>query len=159
MHCYHGHTGVLSVGHAEIREVFLSSITAVPEARVIDARKKRKAVLIIAACTLISTAAQVLIKIGADQMGHTGFLQTLLGIFTIPALFCGYSLYALFTIMMVYALRDGELSILYPIIALGYVWVTIVMVMFFHETMNVLKGIGIVIIVVGVGVLGRGGRR
>jgi hypothetical protein len=28
-------------------------------------------------------------------------------------------------VLMVFALRDGELSILYPIIALTYVWVTI----------------------------------
>ena len=121
--------------------------------------KRRRAVLIVAACTLISTAAQVLIKIGANQLGHSGFLETLLGIFTIPALFAGYSLYGVFTIMMVYALREGELSILYPIIALGYVWVTIISVIFFHETMNVMKACGIAIIVVGVGILGRGASR
>lgn len=137
----------------------MSSATVSPETRVASPEKRRRAVLIVAACTLISTAAQVLIKIGANQLGHSGFLETLLGIFTIPALFAGYSLYGVFTIMMVYALREGELSILYPIIALGYVWVTIISVIFFHETMNVMKACGIAIIVVGVGILGRGASR
>ena len=46
-----------------------------------------------------------------------------------------------------YALRHGELSILYPLIALGYVWVTITAVLAFHETMNPLKITGLVLII------------
>lgn len=137
----------------------MSSATISAAPGIAGADKRRKAILIVAACTLISTAAQVLIKMGATHLAHAGFVETLLGIFTIPALFAGYSLYGVFTILMVYALREGELSILYPIIALGYVWVTIVSVIFFHESMNVMKGVGIAIIVAGVGVLGKGGRR
>jgi drug/metabolite transporter (DMT)-like permease len=137
----------------------LSTATLTPEPRPVDHKKSRQAILVIVACTFISTAAQVLIKLGADQLGHTGMLATLMGIFTIPLLFAGYCLYGLFTVLMVYALREGELSILYPIIALGYVWVTIVMVMFFHETMNPLKAIGVAIIVAGVAVLGFGSKR
>lgn len=59
---------------------------------------------------------------------------------------------------MVFALRDGELSILYPIIALTYVWVTILSVLFFHESLNPLKLAGVAIVVAGVAVLGRGSK-
>jgi uncharacterized membrane protein len=59
---------------------------------------------------------------------------------------------------MVFALRDGELSILYPIIALTYVWVTILSVLFFHESMNAFKLLGVAVVVTGVTVLGRGGK-
>ena len=45
--------------------------------------------------------------------------------------------------LFVYALRHGELSILYPLISLCYVWVTITAVLAFHETMNPLKIMGI----------------
>jgi drug/metabolite transporter (DMT)-like permease len=62
-----------------------------------------------------------------------------------------------FTVLFVYALRHGELSILYPLIALSYVWVTITGVMAFHEMMSPLKVAGLVIIVAGVAVLGLGG--
>ena len=81
----------------------------------------------------------------------------MIGIFTIPQLFAGYCLYAVFTVMFVYALRHGELSILYPLIALSYVWVNIIAVAAFHETMNPFKIIGLVVIVGGVAVMGWGG--
>lgn len=71
----------------------------------------------------------------------------------------GYCLYGLSTVLLVIALKDGELSLLYPVIALTYVWVTILSVLIFHDAINVWKLLGIGLIVTGVGVLGRGGRR
>ncbi len=71
-------------------------------------------------------------------------------------LFAGYCLYGLNTVLLVFALRDGELSILYPIIALTYVWVTILSVVLFHETMNFFKLAGVTIVVIGVAVMGKG---
>lgn len=59
---------------------------------------------------------------------------------------------------MVYALRHGELSILYPIIALTFVWVSILSAMIFHEVMGPMKIAGIAVIVCGVAVLGWGSR-
>ena len=44
---------------------------------------------------------------------------------------------------------------LYPIIALKYVWVSILSVGLLGETLNVFKVLGLVFIVLGVGVLGR----
>ena len=125
----------------------------------IDADKRRRAVLIVVACTLIGATAQVLIKLGAAHLEHTGLVATAIGIFTIPTLFAGYCLYGIFTALLVYALRDAELSILYPVIALSYVWVTLASVLIFHETMNLPKALGVAIIVLGVAVLGRGGTR
>jgi len=116
-------------------------------------------VFIVVACTLIGALAQVLIKLGAAHLEHTGLIATALGIFTIPTLFAGYCLYGIFTVLLVFALRDAELSILYPVIALSYVWVTLASVMVFHESMNLPKAIGLAIIVLGVAVLGRGGTR
>jgi len=113
----------------------------------------------VVACTLIGALAQVLIKLGAARLEHTGLIATAIGIFTIPALFAGYCLYGVFTVLLVFALRHAELSILYPVIALSYVWVTLASVLVFHETMNLLKVCGLAIIVLGVAVLGRGGTR
>ena len=137
----------------------MSSITVSPEAHAVEADKRRRAVLIVVACTLIGAAGQVLIKLGASHLSHAGLLATALGILTIPTLFAGYCLYAIFAALMVFALRHGELSILYPVIALTYVWVTILSVVVFHESINPMKGIGVAIIMIGVVVLGRGGAR
>ena len=73
------------------------------------------------------------------------------------ALMAGLSLYGLFTLMLIFALRDGQLSILYPVIALNYVWVTILSLLLFNETMNPFKAAGVSAIVVGVVILGKGG--
>jgi drug/metabolite transporter (DMT)-like permease len=136
----------------------LSSITVSPNGPVVDHHKRRQAALIVASCTLLIAVAQLLIKIGANRLSHAGFAATLIGIFTIPPLFGGYCLYGVFTILFVYALRHGEVSVLYPIIALGYVWVAILSALVFHETMNPLKVVAIAIIVAGVAVLGWGGK-
>ncbi len=98
-----------------------------------------------------------MIKLGANRLSHAGLLATLIGILTIPQLFFGYCLYGVFTVMFIYALRHGELSILYPLIALSYVWVTITAVVAFHETTNPFKIVGVLVIILGVAVLGWGG--
>lgn len=129
-----------------------------PEVRVVDTSKRKQAIILILCCTVLVAVAQVLIKIGANRLGHPDLIGTVIGILTIPALFAGYAIYGLFAVLMVYALRHGELSILYPLISLGYVWVAILSVLVFHESMNALKVAGIAIIISGVAVLGWGGR-
>jgi drug/metabolite transporter (DMT)-like permease len=74
-------------------------------------------------------------------------------------LISGIGLYGIFTFLLVLALRDGELSLLYPVIALNYVWVTVLSLLLFKETMNPFKAMGIFAIMIGVMVLGRGARR
>jgi len=115
----------------------------------------RRAVWLVFACTLLGAGAQVLIKTGANALPHPSVAQMI----TSPYLLSGYSLYGLSTVLLVLALKHGQLSLLYPVISLTYVWVTILSVMVFHEVMNPLKLAGIVLIVAGVGVLGLGGRK
>lgn len=134
----------------------MSTVTIAPDAHEVDPVKRRQAALIVACCTLLIAVAQILIKIGANRLSHAGFMGTLIGIFTVPPLFAGYCLYGIFTVLFVYALRHGEVSVLYPIIALGYVWVAILSSVVFHESMNPLKIVAIGIIVAGVSVLGWG---
>ncbi len=135
----------------------LTSATSPPEVHVPDPAKRKLAIFIVLACTLLVAIGQYLIKLGANRLSHAGLLATMIGIFTIPQLFAGYCLYAIFTVLFVYALRHGELSVLYPLIALGYVWVTITAVVAFHESMNPYKLVGLLVIICGVAVLGWGG--
>lgn len=72
------------------------------------------------------------------------------------ALLGGLSFYGVSTVLLVLALKDAELSLLYPIIALTYVWVTLLSLFIFHDRVNPVKLIGIAIIVAGVAVLGGG---
>jgi multidrug transporter EmrE-like cation transporter len=110
--------------------------------------------------TLIGAIAQVLIKTGASSLGeHPSLIKTAIAILTTPYLFTGYSLYGASMVLLVLALRHGELSALYPVIALTFVWVTMLSVLVFHEALNGAKLAGIALIVLGVALLGRGGRK
>lgn len=101
--------------------------------------------------TLLSAAAQVLLKFGTVQLK---LHPTLLGLLTNFPLIGGMALYGIGAALMVLALRHGELSVLYPLISLSYVWVAILSVTVFGEVMNPYKIGGICAIMAGVGVLG-----
>jgi multidrug transporter EmrE-like cation transporter len=92
---------------------------------------------------------------GANKLSHPSLLQMATNL----PLMAGYSLYGISTLLLVLALRKAQLSILYPIISLTYVWVTILSVIIFAESMNVSKVLGLLIIVCGVAVLGTDGRK
>ena len=98
-------------------------------------------------------------KFGANRLVEPGLAGFVLGTIRNVPLLAGYSLYGVSALLLVLALRDGELSLLYPVIALTYVWVTGLSFLIFHDTVNPYRLVGIVIIVVGVAVLGRKGRR
>jgi multidrug transporter EmrE-like cation transporter len=117
-------------------------------------RVRRRSIGLVFCCTILGAAAQVLIKIGASNLNHTSPVAML----TNPPLFLGYALYGISTVLLVLALRGGELSLLYPVISLTYVWVTVLSVTFFRESMNGFKLAGIAVIILGVGVLGRDGK-
>lgn len=116
-------------------------------------------------CTILGAAAQMLIKQGTNMMpplldptGGSALSQAPMiawKILTNLPLFGGLACYGISTILLVLALRYGELSVLYPIIALTYVWVSILSVGFLGESINLFKFLGLVFIVLGVAVLGR----
>jgi drug/metabolite transporter (DMT)-like permease len=111
-------------------------------------------------CTFVNAAAQVLLKKGTTLLGdHPTMVETAIGMITIPLLFEGYCLYGFSAVLLVMALRKGELSLLNPTFTLSYVWVTILSVIIFHDSMNAFKIAGVATIIGGVAVLGRASRQ
>lgn len=72
-------------------------------------------------------------------------------------LFGGVSLYGIGTILFIPALKGGDLSVLYPFVALTYIWVSLLSVKFLNEKMNSYKWLGIALIIAGVIFIGIGG--
>ncbi len=107
--------------------------------------------LLVLFCTVFGVGAQFLIKTSATQIASLS-LEALL---TNLALWGGLALYGVSTGLLILALRDGELSLLYPVISLTYVWVTILSVTVFDERLTLPKAVGVSIIVLGVGLLGK----
>ena len=68
----------------------------------------------------------------------------------------GVSLYAIGTVLFIPALRGGDLSILYPFVALTYIWVSLLSGKLLGEKMNTVKWAGIVMIIIGVSFIGIG---
>ena len=135
---------------------------AVAESKVLS---RRQAVGLVFLCTLIAAVSQTLIKIGAKASAVSAPWTTVDGLWTnLHAmainfhLIGGYALYAVMTVIFIFALRDEELSILYPIISLSYVWVAGLSIWLFGETVNVFKTAGVLVIVAGVAILGKGGK-
>jgi drug/metabolite transporter (DMT)-like permease len=116
---------------------------------------RQQSVALIFVCTLLGAAGQILIKAGANTLSRSNPWAMLTNL----PLIAGYSLYGVMTVLFIYALRDEELSFVYPIISLTYVWVTGLSVYFFHEIVNPFKILGVITIVLGVGVLGKDGRK
>ena len=112
--------------------------------------------LLVLIFTLVAGAGQVLNKTGTNLLGAHPTLATVI---TDVPLIAGVTLYGFGAVLMVLALRHGELSVLYPLISLSYVWVAILSVWIFRENMNPLKIAGICVIMAGVAILGKGSHR
>jgi multidrug transporter EmrE-like cation transporter len=135
-----------------------STVTAIPDE---VSRRSNKSIYMVLGCTVFAAAAQVLLKFGAnhhmpqlspaDTATWFPFLVALLGNYP---LVLGYTAHSCNALLLILALKDGELSLLYPIIALTYVWVNLLSMYFFHEPMNVWKGVGIGLVIAGVSVMG-----
>jgi multidrug transporter EmrE-like cation transporter len=133
----------------------LENITALETPRPSFRFSKAQTLGLVFCCTIFGAAAQILIKMGASTLNSAGVWAMLTNLH----LMTGYSLYGFSTILLILALRDGELSILYPVISLTFVWVTFLSSYIFRETLTVTKLLGISIIVSGVAVLGMGSKR
>jgi multidrug transporter EmrE-like cation transporter len=69
-------------------------------------------------------------------------------------LILGVLIYGISTIMFIPALKGGELSVLYPLVGLVYVWVAIYSKFMLKEEMTPLKWVGILTIIIGVSLIG-----
>ena len=103
--------------------------------------------------TLIGAFGPILLKKASAKR-----LSKLSSLMTNYPLFGGVALYGIGTVLFIPALKGGELSVLYPFVALAYIWVSLLSVKFLGERMNKLKWIGIALIIIGVTFIGLGSK-
>ncbi len=103
------------------------------------------AALLILFTTLLTSSAQILYKFGIPSLKFN-----LMSIITNYYLIGGLLLYGIGAILMIISFRGGEVSVLYPIIATSYIWVSILSLYFLGETMNIFRWTGVFIIVAGI---------
>jgi len=103
------------------------------------------AMMLILGATLLTSTAQIFYKFGAEKLSFD-----ILSIITNLELITGMMLYAIGGVMLILSLRGGEVSVLYPIFATSYIWVSISSIYFLNELMNFFKWTGIIIIILGI---------
>lgn len=104
--------------------------------------------------TILNSFAQVFYKYGANRLSFS-----VTALLTNYPLMIGLAIYGISAIMLLIALRGGELSVLYPLIATGYIWVSFLSVYFFSEIMNIYKWSGVLMVIIGVSLIGLGSRK
>ncbi len=109
------------------------------------------AIGLVISATLVGAFGPILLKKASAKK-----LSNIKSLMSNYHLFGGVFLYGLGTLLFIPALKGGDLSILYPFVALTYIWVSLLSVKFLGEKMNLIKWMGISLIIVGVSFIGIG---
>lgn len=101
--------------------------------------------------SVIGSFGAVFLKIGAEHMkGSLG------SFFKNYWLAIGVCLYLLSSVFFVMGVAQGELTILYPMISLGYIWTIVWARLFFKEPFTMSKIAGLLMIIFGVALINFG---
>jgi multidrug transporter EmrE-like cation transporter len=114
-------------------------------------RTPTSSILLVLTSSFIGSFGAVFLKLGAEHMkgGIAGVIKNYW-------LAIGVALYLLSSVFFVMGVAQGELSILYPMISLGYIWTLLWARMFFKEPFTVSKVGGLAMIIAGVALINLG---
>lgn len=100
--------------------------------------------------SFIGSFGAVFLKSGAARLKWN--LKALLANWHLAA---GIAIFLLSSVFFVLGLRRGELSVLYPLVALGYVWTLFWSRLFFGEPLTRTKFVGLALILMGIALLNK----
>ncbi len=99
--------------------------------------------------SFIGSLGTLIIKKGVDR-------YPLRNLWYKPIFGIGFIFYAISTLLYVLALRQEQLTFIYPLVSTAYLWTIFFSVKFLGEKMNLWKWVGIVGIILGVVLVGLG---
>ena len=118
-------------------------------------KTQKKAIVLMVLCTIFTSLGQVLWKMGVGRISTAAWQS----FFNLPFVL-GFAAYGIGAIFLLLAFRRGELSVLYPIVATSYIWVSITSPWLFPaDVMNGWKWAGVILILFSVSLLGWGSSR
>ena len=109
-------------------------------------------ILLVLFASFVGSFGAVFLKLGAERLKY-GFMHMFnIRLLTGLALFVGSS------IPFIMGIRNGELSVLYPMVSLGYVWTLFWSRLFFGEPITKAKLGALGLILCGITLIGAGAR-
>lgn len=112
-----------------------------------------KAFTLMFLCTIFSASAQFFYKLGLPLLPRTISQWPLL--FTDWFFIIGILCYGIGMIFLILAFRLGDVSSLFPLLSASYIWVAVISLLFFNETLGIVKISGMLVIIAGIIVVGR----
>lgn len=115
---------------------------------------KMSVLLIVLTCVIMGVIGQLAMKKGMNMVGMISLKDIFsLRLFTIifqRYVFIGIAFYLLASLLWLVALSQEELSFIYPLIAIGYIFTAILSKFFFNENLTLFRFFGILLICGGV---------
>lgn len=110
------------------------------------------AIILVVIGSFIGGIGPIFLKWGSMKINLRDFSTIIFNKYLI----LGVLVYGISTLIFIPALKGGELSVLYPLVGLGYIWVCFYSKYILHERITWLKWAGISVIVLGVAFVGFG---
>lgn len=101
--------------------------------------------------SFIGSFGAVFLKLGAAKVE-----RNVASLVMNPRLAAGISMFCLSSMFFVLGVQRGELSVLYPMVATGYIWTLLWSKLFFDESLTRAKVMGLALILVGITLIGFG---
>ncbi len=111
-----------------------------------------KAIIIVLAATVFTAAGQLFFKMASGLMTESIFSLLINTYFWI-----GIFIYGIGAVLLMKSLTIGDLTAVYPVFAMSYVWVALVSLFILGEAISTMDTAGILFIVLGVSVMGVSG--
>ena len=118
-------------------------------------------ILLVLMPVLISVVGQLLLKKGMSMVGQFDFadfgniIPQFYRAFTNPWVFAGFVFYFVSSLFWIIVLSRVELSVAYPMLSLGYVFVLVASFFLFNEQISAVRWLGVLVIMLGVTLISR----
>ena len=109
-----------------------------------------KSMLLVFAASVVGSFGAVFLKMGAVRLD--GSIRS----FVNSRLILGVALFLGSSVFYALGIKGGQLSVLYPMVSLGYIWTLLWSRLFFNEAFTREKFFGLALILLGVFLVGMG---
>ncbi len=114
-------------------------------------KTKISAIIFMVFSAIFASVGQILYKFASKSV------QDFFSLVFNPFLILGIFSYGLGLVFMLKAIRRGELTVVYPVLATSFIWVSLLSPIFFEtDSMTLQKWVGIFVIVTGITLIGKG---